>query len=407
MPSNDIYTMTPGSAVANTLQEILTRKRLEAQQNLVNRLQREDAEHKWANQAAEQENATHQLALQAARDANLHEFQQVQAKNLEDEMFERAVKNLPKGPLPAGTDPTLIEQLKRKGRLKENVGTIMDFNDPSATIKNPALVQQEPGSYEYLGSPEDIEKQRNRDLVLGLIKPDTPKEVVQALNILAAGGNPAQLPQPNVAAAFDSSNNTWNYSKPTYGHISGMIEHNPSANWKMGQPIIIGDKLVVPTMGPDGKLTRQELGDAEGVVKPGAAGAGTAGKNSGVFSESTMKQYAKTLGDPKVELDLRKEEATRLLDLAIQNSKLDPDPKINTQLRQDLSDMMSLQRDALNGINPKTKKRRSGSGPVPAEQLLEWMPAEKKARYSAAQLATLAWALNEMTKNQIAAYNIK
>lgn len=67
MPSNDVNTMTPGSAVADVLQELLARRKAEAQQAFLNQLTLQDKQHDWTNQDAQRDIQKRQVEAQIAK----------------------------------------------------------------------------------------------------------------------------------------------------------------------------------------------------------------------------------------------------------------------------------------------------------------------------------------------------
>lgn len=81
MPNQDIYTMTPGSAVADKLQEILTSRRLEARQAMLDQLNTRNVESQMEERKASMDSLAEQRAATA-------EWRKAQAQGVTDKQGE-------------------------------------------------------------------------------------------------------------------------------------------------------------------------------------------------------------------------------------------------------------------------------------------------------------------------------
>lgn len=108
MAGQDFYTMTPGSAVADTLQDILARRKAEARQAMLDKLNEQNMQHNWSNQDA-------QLALQNKQEGRLGE-NQTHDNLIADANF------IPDTADPASLNPKLHDFLKGTGAIHTEPG---------------------------------------------------------------------------------------------------------------------------------------------------------------------------------------------------------------------------------------------------------------------------------------------
>lgn len=154
MAYSDFYTMTPGSAVADKLTEILTKRKEEQRQAMIDALNKQNLEHGWANQDAT-------LSLQRDQEARLGRGQD------HDDMVSD-VGLMPDVADPSSFDPKHHDYLKGIGRIQTRPGLTPsvsssygaaggDVVDEGATVG-----QKEPDREVYLGSNKYEEGERQK-----------------------------------------------------------------------------------------------------------------------------------------------------------------------------------------------------------------------------------------------------
>lgn len=201
MPDNSIYTMTPGSAVADTLQQILARKRQEAHDALMERMAQEEQTSRIADRTAQAELAkAAEARLSRGTDSDIA-LNLVQIANANENLFQSQVKNVRRGGKPK--DEALLQKMRERDMMEE---TPM-FGPPSD-------LQPEGSKFEgYVGTPE--EQQREQLLSYfdnAIAESGDDKDKVIGLNIMKAGG-------PAIPFYFSPQDTTLvdpdNLSKPT------------------------------------------------------------------------------------------------------------------------------------------------------------------------------------------------
>jgi len=177
MPVNDsIFTMTPGSAVAATLQEILARKRELSRQAMLDKLAADEQSSVIAARQAQTELGRTQeerLGRATAAEIAANEASTASAK---ENLFQSKLKNLPRGKKPS--DEGTLEELRKRGLM-----------EAAPIYGPPSEAQPEGSSFEgYVGTPEEQQRAELMSLFDEAIGQSEDPNAQAGLKILKAGG---------------------------------------------------------------------------------------------------------------------------------------------------------------------------------------------------------------------------
>lgn len=221
MPGQNVDLTTPGSAVADQLQDILARKRAVAQQQLMNSLDVQKTQAQIANQTA----STQWLGEQRQ---GMAEMRAAQAEKLKQEAANEYLNNIPAGQV---TDPGVIQKVQQLAPALLQQQTIpgvgSDFTGPMKPAATATTADVRPDNravMNFLGTP--AAQQKAQDLAK---KTQTEKDQQDALKIVndpVRFGNltPEQQILTTKQAGLDSSAiERYLTSKSTQGPTPGVI----------------------------------------------------------------------------------------------------------------------------------------------------------------------------------------
>jgi hypothetical protein len=210
--AQDFYTMTPGSAVADTIQQILQRRRDESRQAMLDKLEHEqlqmrqrESEANMAAQKAQTEHNTQSLQLQKDRETRDRD------KDLRDELYRRLQSARSGAKL---NDPQLLQEAERLGAMVDTP----DYTPPGvlptqarmpeggvdALPEGAELPQQDfdptiKGQRVFAGvgeAGEAFEARQRAEQLLRNPEFQNANPTQRAIMAISAGVNPQTLPDP-------------------------------------------------------------------------------------------------------------------------------------------------------------------------------------------------------------------
>lgn len=195
MTDQSMYTMTPGSAVADSIQEILARRRLDARQAMLDKLNAENIHSEMAAREANTGMAQAHLGLAQSAEAR--------AKAMNDEqLFGEKLKTLPEeGGDMSGADPELLHQLVSRHLIQTQAaqpaitGDQPLGNAPTGPSQNGSKWEA-PGGQPFQGPVRpDVPAQPERQMYIGSPKHQAEESKKRDLDTLQA--DPALLNKSN------------------------------------------------------------------------------------------------------------------------------------------------------------------------------------------------------------------
>lgn len=195
MPNYDVNSMTPGSAVADTLQELLTRRKAEARQAMLDQIaeqQRRADENYRAEQLKIQQAVNARDEAAAARAVN-EEARRAQEFTLNQQINQDNLFGQRLGRLRGGTDLSEIPDTDFRNRIvREGLAENIQPFGPTEEGGTPAPRQL------YRGSPDFQQEQEERQRLIDFrdtVDPQQNPELLQVIDALIGGasGIPTEL----------------------------------------------------------------------------------------------------------------------------------------------------------------------------------------------------------------------
>jgi hypothetical protein len=206
MPQFDPRMANAGFAVTQTLQDIMARRRAEAQQAFLDKLQQDEFQSVKAQREAAASNASQEMALRQTREARLAKSAGVEDQLNAERLFQSKLGNVGKGTSPQDIpDEEFRGEMEKRGQFKAQPMVGDSFNPQIPTLRV------------YPGTPAEQEKddaeKRRQGLVgqFGAAKPNSPDQQRILLGLASEGVHlPDELITPRVPTQFAS---------PIDGHI--------------------------------------------------------------------------------------------------------------------------------------------------------------------------------------------
>jgi hypothetical protein len=274
----DIYTTTPGSAVAETLQAILARRKAEQRQAMLDQLSKQDHENRWKN-----DDATTAINQSAERRAGTMDTENI---------LRGRVPLLPRGGADANSlAPDTREYVRGLGLIKDDPGTggqivehigtgtdvEADPNSPAPTFSSRVTAP----SSRFIGSADHQKETEARERIAGLMGNQdfttaaTPGEKADPLKaVLMAGAAGAELPGellPNTTRIVGHTGKL-HQAIPSRRGDSTVELNQPAAALSAWTPIGQQGSNIIQ-QGPGGVVRLAPIpGDGTWAGKPGAGG---------------------------------------------------------------------------------------------------------------------------------------
>lgn len=318
MPNNDFYTMTPGSAVADGIQEILARRKAEQRQAMLDQLNAKNVQSEMDYRKGELENAA-STRKTAERAATLREWE--------------ARSKMSGGQGADELDPTLRDEGMHLGFIQKskpatttsssfdlplNTGEAQSPDDLEAMARKmeaapPAAAPDAQTHYTYSSSGEQQDDELRKVLLQKFLDdPKTPVELKQWGKLRQGLPKGESLPAPTTwtgddevpLTEFDAETNKWSHPMIDGKPVTGKKGQGPVVRPRPAQPNAAAQPQLVQI--PDGKG-----GFTSSWLKPGQTlkeGTNIGGDNGPIIKGNVPKPTAagnQTAVDPRFTLALQ------------------------------------------------------------------------------------------------------
>ncbi len=192
--ATDFYTMTPGSAVAGALQDILTRRKGEAHQAMLDKMAQEEQSSVISARQEQQDMARKNYELQQQQEARQKLLNEAQMREMDQARHEREMAHLATGTRESAVDPELAAYVRKAGGFR------MSPESPDNPEVTGDTVQGASMESEYAGTPKDQEATAARDRAASIIsqiqnEQDPQKRQALSFQLIQEGVDPRQIPE--------------------------------------------------------------------------------------------------------------------------------------------------------------------------------------------------------------------
>lgn len=193
--ASDFYTMTPGSAVASTLQDILTRRKTEQRQAMLDKMAAEEQSSVISAREESQRMARENLALQQQQEARQKLLNEAQMREMEQQGLEREMGHLAPGTKDVDIqDPELQKYIEKTGGFRQ---TPVSPDMPAVTGD---IVEGATMERQYAGTPKEqaeADQRKQAADIIGQIQNEQDPQKRQALSfqLVQLGVDPRQIPE--------------------------------------------------------------------------------------------------------------------------------------------------------------------------------------------------------------------